>query len=270
MGDTRTEFTIQSISKALSYGLALEDRGEDFILKRIGVEPSGDAFNAISLKADPGAPFNPTINAGAIATCGQVVAAGGKSRIARILDYLSGCAGRSLGVDEAVYRSESETGHRNRAIGWMLRNFGIIDEEPTDILETYFRQCAIRVTCRDLAVIGATLANDGRNPRTREQAIAPDCVDNILSVMSSSGMYDFSGEWLYRAGLPAKSGVGGGIIAVLPGQSGRRRLLAAAGRQGQQRARHPRVRRPVARCPCTCSPTAATAGGGASGMTPAR
>jgi glutaminase len=220
VGDTRTPFTIQSISKALTYGLALQDRGEEFILKRIGVEPSGDAFNAISLKPGSGAPFNPMINAGAIAACGQVLAQNGKRRIERIVDYLSGCAGRTLDIDDAVYRSESDTGHRNRAIGWMLRNFAIIDEEPTDILETYFRQCAIRVTCRDLAVIGATLANDGRNPLTREQAIAPDCVDNILSVMSSSGMYDFSGEWLYRVGLPAKSGVGGGILAVLPGQLG--------------------------------------------------
>ncbi len=220
VGDTRQHFTIQSVSKALSYGLALEDRGEDFILERIGVEPSGDAFNAISLKPGSGAPFNPMINAGAIAVCGQVLPQGGRSRIERLVDYLSACAGRKLDIDPDVYRSESETGHRNRAIGWMLRNFGIIDEEPTDILETYFQQCAIRVTCRDLAIIGATLANDGRNPRTRERAIASDCVDNILSIMASCGMYDFSGEWLYRVGLPAKSGVGGGILAVLPGQLG--------------------------------------------------
>lgn len=220
VGDTRQPFTIQSVSKALSYGLALEDRGEEFILKRIGVEPSGDAFNAISLRPESGAPFNPMINAGAIAVCGQVLAKDGKTRIERLLDYLSACAGRTLDIDQAVYRSESETGHRNRAIGWMLRNFGIIDEEPTDILETYFQQCAIRVTCRDLALIAATLANDGRNPRTRERAIASDCVDNVLSIMASSGMYDFSGEWIYRVGLPAKSGVGGGILAVLPGQLG--------------------------------------------------
>ncbi|MBL8384290.1 MAG: glutaminase A [Burkholderiales bacterium] len=220
VGDSRAPFTIQSISKALTYGLALEDRGEEFMLSRIGVEPSGDAFNAISLKPDSGAPFNPMINAGAIAACGQILATGNRSRIARILEYLSSCAGRALDIDAAVYRSESDTGHRNRAIGWMLRNFGIIDEEPTAILETYFQQCAIRVSCRDLAIIGATLANDGRNPLTREQAIAPECVDNVLSVMASSGMYDFSGEWLYRVGLPAKSGVGGGILAVLPGQLG--------------------------------------------------
>ncbi len=220
VGDTRQHFTIQSISKALSYGLALEDRGEGHVLERISVEPSGDAFNAISLKSGSGAPYNPMINAGAIATCGQILPKDGATRIQRILAYLSACAGRSLDIDQDVYRSESETGHRNRAIGWMLRNFDIIDEEPTDILETYFQQCAIRVTCRDLALMGATLANGGRNPLTREQAIAPEYVDNVLSVMSSCGMYDFSGEWLYRIGLPAKSGVGGGILAVLPGQLG--------------------------------------------------
>ena len=220
VGDSRVPFTIQSVSKALVYGLALEQRGEAHVLSRIGVEPSGDAFNAISLKAGSGAPFNPMINAGAIAACGQLLHAEGRTRIAQVLDYLSGCAGRALDIDESVYRSESETGHRNRAIGWMLRNFDIVDEEPTDILETYFQQCAIRVTCRDLAVMAATLANDGRNPLTRERAIARDAVDNVLSVMASCGMYDYSGEWLYRVGLPAKSGVGGGIMAVLPGQLG--------------------------------------------------
>jgi glutaminase len=220
VGDTRQGFTIQSISKALVYGLALEDRGDSHVLSRIGVEPSGDAFNAISLKADSGAPFNPMINAGAIATCGQILKGDGDSRFARILAYLSACAGRPLDVDRAVYESESSTGHRNRAIGWMLRNFDVIEEDPTEILETYFRQCAIQVTCRDLALMGATLANQGRNPLTGEQAIAPSSIDNILSVMSTCGMYDYSGEWIYRVGLPAKSGVGGGILAVLPGQFG--------------------------------------------------
>jgi len=220
VGDTRQVFTIQSISKALSYGLALEDRGEDFILSRIGVEPSGEAFNAISLKPESGAPFNPMINAGAIATCGQILATAAQTRIQRILAYLSACAGRALEVDAAVYQSESETGHRNRAIGWMLRNFGILNEEPTEVLETYFQQCAISVTCRDLAVMGATLANQGRNPLTRERAVNPDVVDNILSVMSTCGMYDFSGHWAYDVGIPAKSGVGGGIVGVVNRQLG--------------------------------------------------
>ncbi len=220
VGDTRHKFTIQSISKALSYGLALEDRGEEHVLSRIGVEPSGDAFNAISLKPGSGAPFNPMINAGAIATCGQILNTGGQTRIQRITEYLSKCACGHLEIDGQVYRSESETGHRNRAIGWMLRNFGIIDEDPREIVETYFQQCSLLVTCADLAVMGATLANQGVNPLTGERAIAHDYVDNVLGVMASCGMYDWSGEWLYRVGLPAKSGVGGGILAVLPGQLG--------------------------------------------------
>jgi glutaminase len=220
VGDTRHKFTIQSISKALSYGLALEDRGEEHVTSRIGVEPSGDAFNAISLKPGNGAPFNPMINAGAIATCGQVLKKDGQSRIDRIREYLSRCAIGQLDIDEEVYRSESQTGHRNRAIGWMLRNFAIIEEEPREILETYFQQCSLRVTCADLAVMGATLANQGYNPVTGERAIAHEYVDNVLGVMASCGMYDWSGEWIYRVGLPAKSGVGGGILAVLPGQLG--------------------------------------------------
>ncbi len=220
VGDTRLSFTIQSVSKALAYGLALEDRGEEHVLSRIGVEPSGEAFNAISLKEGSGAPFNPMINAGAIATCGQVLIKDGQSRIDRILKYLSGCAGRPLDIDESIYRSESETGHRNRAIGWLLRNFGIIDEDPHDTLETYFQQCSIRVNCRDLALMGATLANQGVNPVTQKRAIAAEYVDNVLGVMATCGMYDWSGEWIYRVGLPAKSGVGGGILAVLPGQLG--------------------------------------------------
>jgi glutaminase len=138
----------------------------------------------------------------------------------RLLAYLGGFAGRDLDIDDVVYRSESETGHRNRAIGWLLRNFGIVDEDPHETLETYFQQCSIRVTCRDLALMGATLANQGVQPVTRKRAIAAEYVDNVLGVMATCGMYDWSGEWIYRVGLPAKSGVGGGILAVLPGQLG--------------------------------------------------
>ncbi|MGE5089064.1 MAG: glutaminase A [Candidatus Levyibacteriota bacterium] len=220
VGDTQQPFTIQSASKPLTYGLALTDCGEDAVLRKIGVEPSGDAFNAISLQPQSGAPLNPLINAGAIAACGLVHGENADTRLARILETFGRYAGRALDVDESVYASESATGHRNRAIGWMLRNFGIVTEEPTATLETYFRQCAIRVTCRDLAIMGATLANGGVNPVTGERAIEASHVDNVLSVMATCGMYDFSGEWLYRTGLPAKSGVGGGILAVQPGRLG--------------------------------------------------
>ena len=220
VGDTRQPFTIQSISKPLTYGLALEENGEDRVLAKIGVEPSGDAFNAISLRPQTGAPLNPLINAGAIAACGLIPGNTVEEKTARVLEAFSRYAGRTLDIDERVYSSESTTGHRNRAIGWMLRNFAILADEPAPTLETYFRQCSIRVTCRDLALMGATLANGGVNPVSGIRAIAPEYVDNILSVMATCGMYDFSGEWLYRTGLPAKSGVGGGILAVQPGRLG--------------------------------------------------
>ena len=220
VGDSRQPFTIQSISKPLTYGLALEENGEDTVLAKIGVEPSGDAFNAISLRPQTGAPLNPLINAGAIAACGLIAGDTIERKTARILDVFSRYAGRALDIDERVYDSESATGHRNRAIGWMLRNFAILTDEPAPTLETYFRQCSIRVTCRDLALMGATLANGGVNPVTGTRAIAEAYVDNVLSVMATCGMYDFSGEWLYQTGLPAKSGVGGGILAVQPGRIG--------------------------------------------------
>ena len=220
VGDTQVPFTIQSVSKPLTYGIALDDHGEAGVLAKVGVEPSGDAFNAISLRPQDGAPLNPLINAGAIAVCGLVKGETAERKIERIVETFSRYAGRALEVDEHVYRSESESGHRNRAIGWMLRNFSILAHEPTATLETYFRQCSIRVTCRDLALIGATLANGGVNPVTGARAIGEAHVDNVLSVMATCGMYDFSGEWLYRTGLPAKSGVGGGIVAVQPGRLG--------------------------------------------------
>ena len=220
VGDVHQPFTIQSISKPLTYGLALEDNGEAAVLAKIGVEPTGDAFNAISLRPQTGAPLNPLINAGAIAACGLVPGATVEAKTARILDAFSRYAGRTLDIDETVYNSESATGHRNRAIGWMLRNFSILDGDPTPTLETYFRQCAIRVTCRDLAVMGATLANGGVNPVTGIRAIPEAYVANVLSVMATCGMYDYSGEWFYRTGLPAKSGVGGGILAIQQGRVG--------------------------------------------------
>ncbi len=218
VGDTRQPFTIQSISKPFVYALALEDRGRDHVLSKIGVEPSGDAFNSISLYRDSGRPFNPMINAGAIASTGLVRADSGEERIGRILGLCSRSAGRVLTIDEAVYRSERNTGFRNFAIGYMLRNFGILDSSPEPVLDAYFRQCAILVSARDLAIMAATLANAGVCPVTGDAATDPAHVPQVLSVMATCGMYDYAGEWLYRIGMPSKSGVSGGIIGVLPGQ----------------------------------------------------
>jgi glutaminase len=218
VGDTRQPFTIQSISKPFVYGLALEDRGRAAVLEKIGVEPTGDAFNEISLESPTGRPRNPMINAGAIASTSLVRGDSLEDRWARILALFSLYAGRKLDIDEAVYVSERDTGHRNRAISHMLRNFGIISHDPEPDLDLYFRQCSIAVDCRDLSIIGATLATGGVNPVTRDRVIQSQNVDEVLSVMTTCGMYDYAGEWVYRVGLPAKSGVAGGILAVMPGQ----------------------------------------------------
>ena len=220
VGDSRHAFTIQSISKPFVYGLALDDHGQSAMARKVGVEPSGDAFNAISLHQDDGRPLNPMINAGAIATTGQIVANSAEQRFDRILAMFGRYAGRALGFDEGVYESEARTGHRNRAIGHLLRNYDVLVEEPTPTVDVYFRQCSILVTCHDLAIMAATLANRGVNPVTEERALRAENVESVLSVMASCGMYDSSGGWIYDVGMPAKSGVGGGVVAVLPGQFG--------------------------------------------------
>jgi glutaminase len=220
VGDSRQDFTIQSISKPFVYGLALEDNGRISVLQKVGVEPTGDAFNSISLDPGTGRPRNPMINAGAIASASLIASRTKEGRLRRVLEALGACAGRQLSLDQGVYLSESETGHRNRAIGHMLRNFEILSADPTAAVELYFQQCSISVTCRDLAIMAGTLANRGINPVTGKQAIRGEYVESVLSVMGSCGMYDYAGEWIYNVGMPAKSGVSGGVIAILPGQLG--------------------------------------------------
>jgi glutaminase len=218
-GESAVEFTIQSISKAFVFALALEIVGHERVEAKIGVEPSGEAFNSIRLTAD-NRPFNAMVNAGAIACSGLIHSVEGSGAFECVLDALSRFAGRKLCVDEAVYKSESATGDRNRAIGYMLRNYSVVQGNVDEVLDVYFRQCSILVTARDLAVMAGTLANSGVNPVTNEKVLTPYSVARTLSVMTSSGMYDYAGEWVYRVGIPAKSGVGGGIIAALPGQFG--------------------------------------------------
>jgi glutaminase len=217
-GETRAPFTVQSISKPLTYGLALERLGADVVRRRVGVEPSGDAFNELSLAPETGAPLNPLINAGAIVCAGLVAAA--TDPLALLLETYSLYAGRSLEIDEAVYRSESNTGHTNRAMAHMLRSSDVITGDPDEALDLYFRQCSVLVDCRDLATIAATLANGGLNPVTGERAVGEQVVRDVLSVMATCGMYNFAGGWLVSVGLPAKSGVSGGVLAVLPGRLG--------------------------------------------------
>src|SRR4051794_36813772 len=220
VGDTRTDFTIQSISKTFTYGLALADRGFAAVDAKIDVEPSGEAFYEISLGPETGRPYNAMINAGAIAAASLVAGDTLDARYERVRAAFSRCANRELAMDEEIFRADLAVAHRHRAIGHLLRGSGVIETDPGPAVELYYRQCALRLDCRDLALMAATLANNGVQPRTGDRVLAPEIVERVLSVMTTCGMYDAAGEWVADVGLPAKSGVGGGVMAVLPGQRG--------------------------------------------------
>ncbi|HIK18745.1 MAG TPA: glutaminase A [Leptolyngbyaceae cyanobacterium M33_DOE_097] len=221
VGDFDQLFTIQSISKVFVYGMALEDHGREKLLTKVGVEPTGDPFNSIiRLDESSKRPDNPMINSGAIATTSLIKGKDPTEKLNRLLEMFRRYTGHDLFVDISVFMSERTTGHRNRAMAHLMLNFGMIDEPVDEALDLYFQQCSIMVNCCDLAVMAGTLANRGVNPCTGERAIAPAYVRDILSVMYTSGMYNFAGEWAYRVGLPAKSGVSGGIIAVVPNHLG--------------------------------------------------
>lgn len=219
-GDAGVEFTIQSISKPFTYALALDCIGQAAVDATIGVEPSGEAFNEISVDRTTKKPKNPMINAGAIAAVSLIPASSPDERFALIQEFYSGFAGRRLELDLEVYASEKATGSRNRAIAYMLQSFGVLDDDPDEVLDVYFRQCSFKVTSTDLARMAATLARGGVNPLTGRRVTNANVVTRTLSVMVTCGMYDAAGDWVSAVGLPAKSGVGGGIIAVLPGQLG--------------------------------------------------
>ncbi|ORM34419.1 glutaminase [Williamsia sp. 1135] len=221
-GDDEVEFSIQSISKPFAYAAALTDRGFDTVLNTVGVEPSGEAFNELSLEGDSCRPKNPMINAGAIATHFLLLKSGASvtDRVDRALEFFSELADRTLSIDESVCRSELDTADRNLSIAHMLRNYGVIDVDAHDVVEGYTRQCSIKVTVRDLAVMGATLANAGVHPVTGRRVVATDVARQTLAVMTGCGMYDAAGHWLTTVGIPAKSGVAGGLLGSLPGQLG--------------------------------------------------
>ncbi len=220
VGDSRQQFTIQSISKPFVYGLALEDHGLEEVLKRVGVEPTGEAFNAIVLDEASNRPFNPMVNAGAIATADLIQGRDFPERVRRLAAMLGKYCGREVYIDNSVFMSERMTGHRNRAIGHLMLNFGMVSPQIEDSLELYFQQCSAMVDARDLALMGATLARGGVNPLTGQRAISQTYVKYLLGIMLTCGMYDYAGEWAFRVGIPAKSGVGGGIVGVVPGQFG--------------------------------------------------
>ncbi|MGW9300933.1 glutaminase [Streptomyces cyaneofuscatus] len=221
-GDIDVPFTIQSISKPFAYALALADRGFGPVLAKVGVEPSGEAFNEISLESGTGRPLNPMINAGAITVHSLVAEAGSgpAERVRRVLDGLSAFAGRRLEMDEKVCASEMEHAHRNLAIAHMLRSHDILTEDAGAVVDGYTRQCSVLVTTRDLAMMAATLANHGVNPLSGDQVVPEGVVRQVLSVMFSCGMYDAAGDWTTQVGIPAKSGVAGGLIGALPGRLG--------------------------------------------------
>lgn len=220
VGDFDTLFTLQSMSKPFTYGMALEDFGRDYMETRIGVEPTGKSFNAISLDEKTGRPLNPMINAGAIAVADIIKGKDVTEKLNRILEKLSVYAGRKLHLDGAVFTSEQQTGHRNRALAHLLRGENMLRGSLDDALHLYFQQCSLLVNTHDIAAMASCYANGGINPVTGKRAIEQKYIRDILSVMYSCGMYDSSGEWAYRIGLPAKSGVSGGIFAVVPNKMG--------------------------------------------------
>ena len=221
VGETRVGFSIQSISKAFVYALVCDELGHERVLDVVGVNNTGLAFNSVvAIELNDGHPMNPMVNAGAIATTALVPGATADETWSRILDGLSRFAGRPLEVDDEVYRSEAETNHRNRAIAQLLESYGRIERDPLEIVDVYTRQCAIRVDARDLAVMGATLADGGVNPVTGERVVSAEVCRDTLAVLATSGLYERSGEWLFDIGLPGKSGVAGGLVTAAPGKVG--------------------------------------------------
>lgn len=218
-GDAATEFSLQSAVKPFIYALALADDYDD-LLERVGTEPTGEAFDAVRLEEDTGRPPNPMVNAGALLTASLVDGSSPKARLERILQGLSGFAGRELHVDTEVARSEQLCGDRNRALAYLMRSAGTLPVDVDDAIEVYAAACSVVADSEVLALMGATLAFGGRNPRTGEQVVPRRVVTDVLSVMATCGMYDGSGRWLRRVGLPAKSGVSGGLVAAAQGVLG--------------------------------------------------
>lgn len=220
VGDCDKLFTIQSISKALVFGLALEGHGREYVNSKVSVEPSGEAFNSIILDEATNRPYNPMVNAGAIATADLIQGKNGTERLKQLLSMFKRYTGREHDINVPVFLSEKSTGNRNRAMAYLMLNFDMVSEKIDETLDLYFQQCSILVNAKDLAMIAATLANGGINPVTKERALDEQYVQDVISIMLTCGMYNASGEWAYRVGMPAKSGVGGGIMSVVPNKLG--------------------------------------------------
>jgi glutaminase len=220
-GDHDVPFPLHSLSKVFSYGMALEEHGRDEVLRWVGVKPSADSFTTLGFDERTNRPYNPMVNGGALATTDLVLGPSSERSFERILGVLRLYAGNpGLSADEETYEAEQRGADRNRATAYLMRSNGMLVGDVEATLALYLRQCSVTVTCRDLAVMAATLSNGGVNPISGDRALERERVRDVLSVMHTCGMYDFAGEWAYEVGVPAKSGVSGGILAVVPGKMG--------------------------------------------------
>jgi len=221
VGDVDQLFSMQSISKVFTMAEVMQESGEKTVEDSVGVDATGDVFNSIvAVEKYKGHEMNALVNPGAIATTSMVKGANADAIWSTIIGSYSDFAGRPLAVNQEVYKSESDTNQRNQAIGMLMFAYGLIKENPGQATDLYTRQCSVNVNAKDLAAMAATLANGGTNPVTKKKVLDPAHVPGVLSVMATAGLYDDTGKWLFHTGLPAKSGVGGGIIAVAPGKFG--------------------------------------------------
>jgi glutaminase len=224
-GDVKSEVSIQSISKVFTMAKVIEEQGVEAIEKRIGVDATGMRFNSIvavefAQKALGGPEINPLVNPGAITATSMVKGASRDEVWKSLLGFYSDFAGRPLAVNQEVFKSESDTNQRNQAIGYLMYAYEFIKSNPMQATDVYTEQCSVNVNAKDLATMAATLANGGKNPVTGKSVMKPGNVGPVLAVMATAGLYDDSGKWFYHTGLPGKSGVGGGLIAVSPGKFG--------------------------------------------------
>jgi len=220
-GDIKSEVSIQSISKVFTMAKVVEDQGIESIENNMGVDATGQVFNSIiAVEQYKGAEMNPLVNPGAITATSMISGASRDEIWNKILSWYGEFAGRKLGVNQEVFKSESDTNQRNQAISMLMYAYGHIKDKPLQATDIYTEQCSVNVNAKDLATMAATLANGGKNPLTGKQVMKTANVPEVLAVMATAGLYDDSGKWLYHTGLPAKSGVGGGIIAVSPGKFG--------------------------------------------------
>jgi len=219
VGDVTVPFSIQSISKVFTLALAMQEMGADKVFDKLGSEPTGRPFNSVEAVVDmPTHTGNPLVNAGAIASASLISGGSKDEKWSKILAFYSKAAGEKLSVLEDVYQSEAATNQGNRALAALLLKYDRIYSDPLEAVDNYTKQCSVGVNAKELAVMGATLANDGVNPVTGEKVVDPENIPHILSAMMMAGLYDGSGGWAWHVGIPAKSGVGGGILAVVPGK----------------------------------------------------